>query len=390
VRITAQLIRAADDRHLWADSYETEMTDVLLLQSKMAADIAREVNAKLAPAQQAGLAKPRPIQPAAYESYLRGRFFWNTFTAKGIENAIKYFQQSIGLDPNYAPAYVGLADSYVMLNLIGFKPAKEVMPKAKEAVGKALALDDTLGEAHITLANIKFVYDWDWAGSDQEFRRGFALAPNCAVGHLWHSNYLTLLGHRGEGLEELRKAAELEPLSLIVSANLCRAYFWANRLDEAIVQCNKTIELDPRFWPPSEWLQMTYERKGMDRECADEKERLLRANGDQETAAKIRRIFVTSGLAGLKRWDALDTLDSEENGEFVSPMSLAEAYDDLGHREKAMQLVEKAYDDRDFGLLFTELDSHEPDRASMRSDPRYISILRKMNLPPGPLSRSRP
>ena len=375
MRITAQLIDARQDRHLWAESYNGEMTDILTLQNTVAESIAREVNAKLAPTRKDK--PPRPIQPAAYEAYLKGWHFWNKYTKEDWDKAIHYFQESIDADPQFAPAYVGLSDSYSMLNAYGLMPATEVMPKAKAAAEKALALDNTLGEAHIALANVRLSYDWDWNGAEQEFQKGLQLSPNYALGYHWHSNLLQVLGRQQEGIAEQQRAASLDPLSLIVNTNLCRAYLFAKQLDAAIQQCRKTLELDPTFWVASTWLLQALYQKGASREYLEESERSFKASGDPKVADKRHKIISAGGIDGLIRWEAQQDLKYAQT-EFVRDSILARDYLALGDKENALRCLEKAYEHRDFGMLLLALrKEYDP----LRSDPRYISIRRRMNLP---------
>jgi tetratricopeptide (TPR) repeat protein len=251
------------------------------------------------------------------------------------------------------------------------------MPKAKAAAEKALALDNTSGEAHIALANVQFNYYWDWDGAEREFQRGLKLSPNYALGYHWHSNLLQVLGHKEEGIQEQKKAAALDPVSLIVNTNLCRAYLFAKQLDAAIQQCHKAIELDPAFWVASRWLLQALLQEGAYKEYAEERERIFRALGDPKAAEEVHRIFSAGGIESLTRWEARRDLQSAQH-RFRMQSSLARAYAVLGDRENALTCLEKSYQERDFGLVLVGLiETYAP----LRSDPRYINIRRKMNLP---------
>jgi TolB-like protein/DNA-binding winged helix-turn-helix (wHTH) protein/tetratricopeptide (TPR) repeat protein len=375
VRITAQLIDVREDRHVWAESYSGEMSNILTLQDTVAMSIAREVSAKLAPGTNGRTT--RNVQIDAYDAYLKGWYFWNKYTPEDFRRALVYFQKSIDADPQFAPAYVGLSDTYSMFSAYAVMPANESMPKAKAAAERALALDDTSGEAHIALANAQFTYDWDWEGAEQEFQRGIKLNPNYALGYHWHANLLQVLGHQAEGIAEQKRAAALDPLSLIVNTNLCRAYLFAKQLNEAIDQCRKSLELDPAFWFASRWLSQALYQKGAFREYAEEKERILRATGDPKKADLIEGIFASSGIDGLRRWEARQRLETAAHA-YVPPPVLATDYIVLGDRENALRYLEKGYQDRSFGLLLIGLtDSYAP----LRSEPRYLNIRRKMKLP---------
>jgi len=374
VRITAQLVDARQDRHLWAGSYAGEMSDILNLQDTVATSIAREVNTKLTSTHEE---RPRrPVQPAAYEAYLKGWHFWNRFTWEDWRKAIQYFQESINVDPNYAPAYVGLSESYAMLGFHN-SPMIEVMPKAKEAAQKALMLDDSLGEAHIALANVLFGYEWDWAGAEREFQRGFQLSPNYALGYHWHSIYLQILGHQAEGIAEQKKAVALDPLSLTINTNLCQAYLFAKQLDAAIQQCRKTLELDPHFGMANRWLTQALYEKGAYQEYVEALESGVRRAGIPEWADEMNKVFSAGGIERFQRYMAEDDLENMKENPLPA-WRHAKDYVQLGDKENALRWLEKSYEDRDFGLLLIGIND---EFAPLRSEPRYINIRRKMNLP---------
>ena len=245
VRITAQLIQAAADKHLWAQSYEGNLQDMLALQKKVAQSIAEEIRIKLTPHEQAVLKNSKRVNPEAYEAYLKGRYSWNKRTADGLKKAAVYFNQAIEKDPNYAQAYAGLADSYALLGdwEYGVLAPKEAYPRAKAAATKALDLDSTLGEAHISLAFCLDGFDWDWESAGREFRRGIELNPGYATGHHWYAWHLAALGRNDEAVAEMKKAESLDPLSLIISADLAEELLIAHRYDEAIRQSRKTMDL---------------------------------------------------------------------------------------------------------------------------------------------------
>jgi TolB-like protein/DNA-binding winged helix-turn-helix (wHTH) protein/Flp pilus assembly protein TadD len=248
VRITAQLIQATTDRHLWAQSYEREMRDVLSLQREVAAAIAQAVEVKLRPEEQRRLTRASAaVQPEAYEAYLKGRFYWSKRSPETSLKAVGYFQQAIERDPAYAPAYSGLSDTYRAFDVQGLAPPRECMPKAEDAARKALALDDTLAEAHASLAGVLYRYDWDWDGAEREFRLSLELEPNYAEGHRAYAVYLMTVRRHEEALAEARRARELSPLSLVINTELGLALVRLGRYDEAIEQLQKTLEIDPKF-----------------------------------------------------------------------------------------------------------------------------------------------
>src|SRR5207302_1634989 len=249
VRITAQLIEASTDKHLWSQSYQGELQDTLALQSNVARTIADQIRINLNPREQAALKNVKVVNPQAYESFLNGRYFWNKRTADGLKVALAYFNQAIDEDPKYAQAYSGLADTYSLLGdwQYAVMTPKEALPKAKAAATKALELDSALGEAHNSLAFCLDGFDWDFDSAGKEFRRGIELNPGYATGHHWYAWHLTALGRNDEAISEMKKAETLDPLSLIISAELAEEYLIAHRYDEAIRQSRKTMALDPFF-----------------------------------------------------------------------------------------------------------------------------------------------
>lgn len=225
VRINAQLLQANPERHLWAESYERKISDILALQSEVTRAIATEINARLTPQEQAHLTRVRQVNPEAYQAYLKGRYFWNKRTPEGFNKGIKYFNQAIVIDPSYAPAFAGLADCYNLLNDNDVLPPKEAIPRAKAAAEQALAIDSTLAEAHASLGFALARYDWDWIGAEHELQRAIELQPNYAIAHHWYALQLGMMGRFQEAMMEMNKALELDPLSLIINANIGWLFF---------------------------------------------------------------------------------------------------------------------------------------------------------------------
>jgi TolB-like protein len=248
VRVNVQLINALTDSHLWADTYDRKLTDIFRVESGIAKTIADTLQAKLTGSERSSMAKVPTSNPEAYELYLKGRFFWNKRTGADFRTAIDYFNQAIGKDPNYALAYAGLADSYLILSAFGAASPADSYPQAKAAAKKALELDDTLAEAHTSLAGVLNVYDFDFEQSLKEFERAIQLNPNYATAHHWYGNLLGQMGRFDAGIAEGKRAVELDPLSLVINTDLGNDYFYARRYDEAIAQFRKTIEMDPRFY----------------------------------------------------------------------------------------------------------------------------------------------
>src|SRR5580704_13421983 len=298
VRITAQLIEAASDKHLWSQSYEGELRDTLALQNQVARAIADQIRINLNPQEQAALKTVRVVNPVAYESYLKGRYFWNKRTADGLKVALAYFNQAIDEDPAYAQSYSGLADTYALLGdwQYAVMTPKEALPRAKAVATKALELDSTLGEAHNSLAFCLDGFDWNFDSAGKEFRRAIELNPSYATGHHWYAWHLSLLGRYDEAIAEMRKAENLDPLSLIINADLAELLVLAHSYDESIQQSRKTIEMDPTFALAHSQLGQAYLQKKMLDEAVAELEKAAQLSGGSPTIiANLARAYAGSG-----------------------------------------------------------------------------------------------
>jgi TolB-like protein/DNA-binding winged helix-turn-helix (wHTH) protein/Tfp pilus assembly protein PilF len=375
VRITAQLIQAATDRHLWAQSYERERRDVLALQREVAAAIAQAIEVKLQPDEKRRMAGTRAaVDPEAYEAYLKGRFYWNMRSAETSRKAVGYFQQAIERDPAYAPAYSGLSDAYRAFDVQGVAPPRESMPKAEAAARKALALDDTLAEAHASLAGVLYRYDWDWEGADREFRRSLELEPGYAEGHRAYAVYLMTVRRHEEALAEAQRARELSPLSLAINTELGLALVRLGRYDEAIERLQKTLEIDPKFVRVYQTLAFAYEGKG-DWPRAIEAFETSVGGGSGRSYPWLGYAY---GVTGRPReaQELLARLEKASHESYVSPQSFAVVHLGLGHRDEAMAWLERAYDARAFEVL--GFSGPLFDRLS--GDPQFQDLLRRMRL----------
>src|ERR1700739_1031917 len=378
VRITAQLIEASSDKHLWSQSYEGELRDALALQNRVAKAIADQIRINLNPQEQAALKNVRVVDPQAYESYLKGRYFWNKRTADGLRVALAYFNQAIDEDPKYAPAYTGLADTYALLGdwQYGVMTAKEALPKAKAAASKALELDSSLGEAHNSLAFVLDGFDWDLDSGGKEFRRAIELNPGYATAHHWYAWHLSLLGRYDEALAEMRKAENLDPLSLIINADLAELLLLAHSYDESIQQSRKTIDMDPNFALAHNQLAQAYLQKQMYAEAVTELQKAVQLSGGSPTCvASLARAYVASGKRSeaVKLLGALKKL-SKPNSSHAP--EIAVIYAALGDKDQAMNWLEKGYGERfNPGVLL------RPGFDSLRSDPRFEDLIRRIGLP---------
>ncbi len=376
VRINAQLLRSRDHTPLWAESYERNAADVLTIQREVAGRIAQALELELLPASPA---TRTPVNSEAHEAYLKGRYYWNKRTVDGVKKGIEYFQQAMQKDPKYAPAYVGLADSYLVLSSWMRIPSKEAAAKAREAATRAIEIDDRLADAHASLGGIASEFDWDWTHAEKEFRRAIELNPGYATTHQWYAELLSQLGRHDEAIAEIRKARELDPLSLMINSVVGYILYDARRYDEAIEACKKTLEMDPTFMPAHLYLSWIYEQKGMHaEEIAEEVKTMTMAGAKWNEAVKgLQRSFAAGGIQGARRWRLTNYLSRTKTA-YVSPYRGAILYTELGYRDKAFEQLEKAYKERDAGITRVLID---PCLDPLRSDRRYRTFLQRLNLP---------
>ena len=380
VRITAQLIGLPDERHLWARSFEGDLRDTLMLQNSVARAIAEQIQATLNRQEEAALKNSKAVNPEAYEAYLKGRYFWNKRTGDGLKKAIDYFNQAIDTDPGYAKAYSGLADSYALLGdwEYGVLSPQDAFPKAKAAATKALALDDTLGEAHTSLAFTLDLYDWDWKSAEKEYQRAIALNPGYATAHHWYAWHLIVTGRNGEGIAELRKAESLDPLSLIISADLadalCIARFW----DESVQQSRKTMAMDPNFAVAHYQLGQAFEQKRMHDEAIGAFQRAIELGGANTTFdSNLAYSYAVSGRKE-EAMKIVKDLESRQSQESSTDASIALVYVGLGDKVQAMIWLNKAYKAR-FNPSILVRPAFDP----LRPDPQFQDLLRRIGLPGG-------
>jgi len=381
VRITAQLIRAATDQHLWAENYERELKDVLVLQDQVARSIAREIQVKLTPLEEARLRSPRVVNPTAYELYLKGRYFWVKRTPDSVQKAIGLFGQAIDADPTYASAYSGLADCYMSLGFsfdVGSLPPNEAIPKAKAAVAKAIDIDDSLAEAHNTLAFMKLNYDWDFPGAEKEFRRSLELNPGYANARHWYAHYLIAARRPDESLAESNRALELDPLSPIMSVHLGWLDYYLRQYERAIEQLNKTLELDPNYGLAHWYIGLVKEQQGRYAEALDA---LARAEGLLKGNLVVQSDRAHA-LAVSKRTreaeEALRNLLALAPSRYVNPVEVALIHVGLGHPNEAFRWLDRAYTERSDLLVYLDVD---PRLDPIRSDPRFAALVRRVGLP---------
>lgn len=378
VRITAQLIHASTDEHLWTESYDRDLRDILSLQSEVARTIAEQIKVTLSPQVQARLAEARPVNPDAYQAYLKGRFHWNKRTPDGLTKAVEYFEQAIQLDPAWPLGYAGLADAYALLPAYAPVRPDEAMPKAKAAAVKALQLDDSLAEAHTTLGSIAIYNDWDWTAVESEYKRAIALSPNYATAHQWYAEYLQYMGRHDPALNEMTKAHELDPLSLVIGTEVGWVHYCSGDLAEAESQYRKTLELNPDFAFAHRELAKTLLLQGRpDDALTAAREAARLAHNNPMFATVLGYVCARTGRPDEAR-SILDELTALSKESYVAPSHPALVHAGLDDRDRMFEWFTRACQERDVLLPLTLVD---PLLAPMRTDPRFTDLLRRVGLP---------
>jgi TolB-like protein/DNA-binding winged helix-turn-helix (wHTH) protein len=376
VRIRVQLIRAQDDRHLWAQAYDRDLRNVLFLQSDAARDIAAQISSRLNPSRESRPARTRPIKPEAYEAYLKGRYFWEKRTPETREKAIAYFQQAIQQDPDSAPAYSGLADAY-MDHAFDQGPREPTASWARAAASKALEIDPFSAEAHVSKAQVVEYYDRNWPEADREYRRGLELNPNYATGHQIYAVYLVSMGRFDQATTEARIAQHLDPVSPFMYISGGLVSYFARQDEHAIEQERKALEIDPNFMNAHLHLVIIYMNKKMDDRAVSELEHAVQPNGIKPaTGAELEQAYKSSGFRGFCR----KRLELDSRGIEVglgNDGDRAEVYAALGEQTKALDLLEKAGKEQSTWLEFLNVD---PAFDSLRSEPRFQALVREVGL----------
>jgi TolB-like protein/Tfp pilus assembly protein PilF len=376
VRVNVQLINAATNAHLWAESFDRKLTDIFAVESEIAKNIADKLQAKLTGSEAHAMSARPTENTEAYQLYLKGRFFWNKRTAKDFKTAINYFQQAIDKDPGFALAYAGLADTYVLLSGFSAASPKESLPKAKAAALKALELDSTLGEAHTSLAQAVFAYDLDFAVAEKEFRRGIELSPNYATAHHWYAESdLAARGRFDEAIAEMKRALELDPLSVIINADFGSVLCIAGRYDDAIDQLRKALEMDPDFYYAHWNLGQALDLKGRTEEAIAEYEKAVALNDDPLPLALLGRLY---GRIGRKdeALKILNRLRDAAKERYVSSYNFAVIQMGLGQKDEAIRLLEEAYEDHNgYDIAFIKTDRL---LSPLHNEPRFQVLVQKV------------
>ncbi|MGA9772134.1 MAG: FlgO family outer membrane protein [Blastocatellia bacterium] len=371
VRITAQLIQTSDQTHLWAESYERNQQNALSLQSEVARSIARALTLELLPVER----DEGATSTEAHDAYLKGRYQWNKGRPDAIEKSIGQFEQAIEIAPDYALAHAGLSDSYIMLGMYYTIPPMEAYQKAKTAAARALALDDTLAEAHTSLGTIRFRFDWNWQEAEREFKRALELNPSYSRAHHDYAWFLVAMERFDEAIAEMNRAQELDPLSPLANSDVGWIYLRARRYDDAIKQIERTLELEPDFGSAQACLERAYRMKGMYKEALDvaRKEMVRRGAGSEELAALDHRDAIES-MRSLERLRLKKRTEiaKERN---VSPYSIAALYAEVDEKDASFEWLERAFRERDSDMASLKVD---PAFDSLHSDARYFNLLRRI------------
>ncbi len=370
LRVTVQMLRVSDGAPLWAESFEESFSNIFDVQDSISLRVAEAVRVKLNAQEKEMLARKHTGKLEAYQAYVRGRYFWNKRSTKDIEKAIKYFTEAIEIEPSYALAYSGLADALNVLAILGEENSEDLILKARSAALKAVETDDSLAEAHASLAFALMRSDWDWTGAESEFRRALALNANYPAARYWYADLLLTMGKTDEAIEEMRQAKEVDPLSPATIAKLGWASYWGRRYDEAIAHFRESLDLNPRYSSALLGLSRSFEQKGMHREALIEQAKvkamtgpdgpMLAASGNKKEAVK-----------------AIETYRRFLQEDMGYSFAMAETYAALGQKDDAFNWLEKAFQNRNSNLLYIKVN---PRLDNLRSDPRFAELLRRMRL----------
>ena len=376
VRISAQLIDAQRDKHLWARMYEDDAKDVLRLQDTVARDVAERIRLKLMPHEAARLQRARAVNPQAYEAYLAARYHWDRRDFLGTAKALQAYRQAIVLDPSYAPAYAGIAQCYIVMTYLGEIRGTDAWPLVMDAVKKALAIDPDLAEAHTALAVAKMNYEHDWAGAESEFRRAIALNPNSVTARIWYGALLARVGRHDESFAQQRVALRLDPLSIVTRYNWAQRLWRTRRFDQAAAELNHEIDLDPNYASAHWTLGLIYVHQNKLSAAIAELHKAEELKPGPTVNAGLGYAYALSGDTGRARSILQELL--KEKSRYVDPWAVALVYTGLGDRDQAFTWLEKANEDRD--SLVTMLNA-QPEFDTLRDDPRFNALLQRIGLP---------
>ncbi len=377
LQIKIELVDTSDGSRLWGEQYNRPVSDLLSVQEEIARQVSEKLRLRLANEDEKRASKRYTDDAEAYQLYLKGRYYWNKRTRENIEKGIEYFRQAVDRDPLYALAYAGQADCYAMLTEYSSQPPKEIFPKVKAAAEKALDIDDSLAEAHTSLA-AAYEYEWNWTEAEKQYRRAIELNPNYATAHHWYAVFLGARLRHDEALREMRLAMELDPISLIINTSMGRLLYGARRYDQAIDRLRKTLDLDPRFAEARFHLAMIYEQKRMYAEAIAEFEKAVELFEDETMIAWVGREYALSGRRGEAE-RVIARLKEIGREKYVSPYPVATVYAALGAKDKAFEYLERVYDERSYYVVWLNID---PVFDPLREDARFQDLLRRIGIAP--------
>jgi len=376
VRVNVRLVSVADGASVWVNTFDEKFTNIFAVQDAISEKVAKALALELSGEERKRLTKRYTENAEAYELYLKGRYYWGKITTPETRKSIQFFQQAIDVDPNYALAYTGLSDAYRTLPIAHGVSSKDAFPRAKAAAMKALEIDGSLAEAHVSLGFVKFWFDWDWDGAEREFKRAIELNPNEAYAHLSYAHLLSNLGRHNEALAEAQRARELDPLSLRINFLEAQFLFYAGRSGEALARMNKTFELDPNFAVAHNWLGRIYLQQQMYAEAIAAFNKAKQLSDNIEPIPQIGYAQAVSGGREQAR-ATLEELKQLSVKQYVPAYNFAMIYNGLGERDEALRWLEKSYQEREAHLTFIKVDTRWD---SFRSDPRFAAIIERMNL----------
>jgi tetratricopeptide (TPR) repeat protein len=376
--VQAELTDVKRGSQMWGKRFQEKFSDAFAVQEGIAREISQSLRLKLTGEEEKRLARRYTENAEAYDLYLKGRYYWNKRTGESIGKSIQFFQSAIEKDADYALAYAGLADSFHLLAFYGEGPPNEFWPKARAAAVRALEIDENLAQAHALLADLKYLFEWDWPGAEREFHRAIELNPNYPTGHQWYANYLSVCGRFPEALREIQSAQKLDPLNLVINTDVGTTYYWGGQYERAIEEQRKALELDPDFFLAHVYLGFAYLRKSLPEDAIREFGIAGRLAPDEPDAIALRGY--ACGVLGRRSEaeKALAELAALSKRRYVSAFPIAWVYVGLGNKDRAFEWLEKAYGERACRLVYLNVErAFDP----LRSDPRFVDLLRRMKFP---------
>lgn len=376
-RVTVRLVSSADGSSLWAQHFDTAFTNIFALQDSISEKVARALTSELGDKERSQRSKRSAENSEAYRLYITGRHFWNKRgSVKDLTKSIEYYEQAIAIDPGYARAHAGLADCYQLLGEYLATTPKEGFEKARGAARKALELDDQLAEAHTSLAYILAFYDWNFEGAEREFRRALELDPNYPTAHQWYGEFLLAMGRFEEAKVEHERALQIDPTSLVFHVELAAYYFVTRQFDQAISQAQTVIEMEPGYAFGYVFLSFAYGQKGMKREAAEAYLKSVELFGEVKEAEQLRKVLTENGIDAMWR-KRVEQFEGPSRNESLSAQWRSLVHIRLGEKEKALEWLEKSYERRDRWMINIK---HSPEMDTLRSEPRYLALVKKIGL----------